>query len=235
MIDAIVLEIRSEEAVVSAARWLRISLQRYVLTALLGWTAAAAVSPGLGDEPFGESFALGMRVGLVGVPLLTIATMFVIILLADRRFEPPSGGAQRIRGGWMVVLPLALLLPVGLLVPLQYLILVSAQLAYVVWALPCQDARDTADVLRSLTDPAVPAEQRARMARAVGALRSRPVLEALVTAASDEEPVVAEAGLETLCTIWCRDGVIGGDLLLRLQPHDRDQVRALGVKVRSPW
>ncbi|MBT2458089.1 hypothetical protein [Streptomyces sp. ISL-86] len=99
----------------STARWLHISLQRYVLTALLGWAAAAAVLPSLGDEPFGETFVLGVRVGLVGVPLLTIATMFVIILLAGRRFEPPTDGAQRIRGGWMVVLPLVPLLPVGLL------------------------------------------------------------------------------------------------------------------------
>ncbi|MBT2408898.1 MULTISPECIES: hypothetical protein [unclassified Streptomyces] len=161
--------------------------------------------------------------------------MFVIILLAGRRFEPPTDGAQRIRGGWMVVLPVVPLLPVGLLLPLQYLIMVGTQLAYVLRALPCQDARDTADVLRSLADPGVPAEQRASIARAVGGLRSRPVLDALVNAATDEEPEVAEAGLEALCTIWQRDGVVGEDLLLRLRPQAQVQVRALGVKVRSPW
>ncbi|MFD4240286.1 hypothetical protein ACFWP3_01490 [Streptomyces sp. NPDC058525] len=219
----------------STGRWLRVSLQRYVLTALVGWAAAAAVLPALGDEPFGSAFALGLRAGLVGVPLLTLATMFVITLLAGRRFEPPDGGIERIRGGWMVVLPLAPLLPVGLLAPLQYLIVVATQLVYACWVLPAQDRHDTAGVLRSLADPAVPAGQRARIARAVGELRSRPVLEALVNAATDEEPEVAEAGLETLCTIWRRDGVVGEDLLLKLHPHDQDQVRGLGVKVRSPW
>ncbi len=219
----------------STGKWLWISLRRYVLTALLAWVIAASVLPALGDEPFAEEFALEMRVGLVGVPLLTIATMFVIVLLGGRRFEPPTGGPQRIRGGWMVVLPLALLLPMGMLMPLQYLIMVGAQLAYVVWVLPCEDARDTANVLRSLADPAVPAEQRARMARAVAGLRTRPVVEALVLAAADEEPEVAEAALESLCTIWRHDGVVGEDLLLRLAPQDQDRVRALGIKVRDPW
>ncbi|MBT2458090.1 hypothetical protein [Streptomyces sp. ISL-86] len=56
-----------------------------------------------------------------------------------------------------------------------------------------------------------------------------------MNAATDEEPEVAEAGLEALCTIWQRDGVVGEDLLLRLRPQAQVQVRALGVKVRSPW
>ncbi|KOU26404.1 hypothetical protein ADK52_09385 [Streptomyces sp. WM6372] len=219
----------------STGKWLRISLRRYVLTAVLAWVTAASVLPALGDEPFAEEFALEMRVGLVGVPLLTIATMFVIVLLSGRRFEPPTGGPVRIRGGWMVVLPLLLLLPVGMLMPLQYLIMLGAQLAYVVWVLPCEDARDTANVLRSLADPAVPAEQRARTARAVAQLRTSPVVEALVLVAADEEPEVAEAALEGLCTIWRYDGVVGENLLLRLAPQDQDRVRALGIKVRSPW
>ncbi|MFD3467132.1 hypothetical protein ACFWWM_12305 [Streptomyces sp. NPDC058682] len=133
------------------------------------------------------------------------------------------------------MLPLVLLLPVALLVPLQYLIVLGAQLVYLVWVLPCQDARDTADVLRSLADPAVPAEQRARTARAVAGLHGRPVVEALVQTSADAEPEVAEAGLETLCTIWRRDGVVGEDLLLKLDPQAQDRVRALGVRVRSPW
>ncbi|MGW6710770.1 hypothetical protein ACWGDE_38575, partial [Streptomyces sp. NPDC054956] len=83
----------------STAKWLGISLRRYLLTALLGWTAAATVQPGLGDDPFVESFVLGMRVGLLAVPLLTIVTMLVIALLAGRRVEPPPRGAHRIRGG----------------------------------------------------------------------------------------------------------------------------------------
>lgn len=154
----------------SSGKWLWTSLRRYVLTIVLAWVAAASVLPALGDEPFIEEFALEVRVGLVGVPLLTVATMFVLVLLVSRRFEPPTGGAQRIRGGWMVILPLLLLLPVGMLIPLQYLIMLGAQLAYVVWVLPCEDARDTANVLGSLVDPAVPAELRARTARAVAGL-----------------------------------------------------------------
>ncbi|MEU4732844.1 hypothetical protein [Streptomyces sp. NPDC023588] len=219
----------------STGKWLWISLWRYVLTALLACVAAASVLPALGDGPFVEEFALGMGVGLVGVPLLTIATMFVIVLLAGRRFEPPTGGPQRIRGGWMVVLPLVPLLPVGLLMPLQYLIMVGAQLAYVIWVLPCDDARDTANVLRSLADPAVPAQQRARTARAVAELRTRPVVEALVLAATDEEPEVAEASMESLSAIWRHDGVVGEDLVLRLPPQHQERVRALGIKVRNPW
>ncbi|MGW6691123.1 hypothetical protein [Streptomyces sp. NPDC054961] len=220
----------------STGRWLRMCLQRYVVTALLGGTAAALVLPVLGADPFGESLATGMTMVLVGVPLLTLATMFVIVLLAGRRFEPPTGGAQRIRGGWMVVLPLAPLLPIGLFAPLQGLIVLGTQLVYVVFVLPCQDARDTADVLRSLADPAVPAGERARTARAVGELRTRPVVEALMGATADAEPELAEAALETLCAIWRRDGVIGEDLLRRLSAEAQEQVRALGgVKVRSPW
>ncbi|MFI9064412.1 hypothetical protein ACIGQE_21485 [Streptomyces sp. NPDC053429] len=219
----------------STGKWLWISLRRYVLTVVLAWLTAASVLPALGDEPFAEEFALEAGVGLVGVPLLTLATMFVLVLLADRRFEPPTGGAQRIRGGWMVSLPLLLMLPVGMLVPLQYLIVLGTQLAYVVWVLPCDDARDTANVLRALADPAVPAEQRARTARAVAGLRTSPVVEALVLAAADEEPEVAEAALESLCTIWRHDGVVGANLLLRLAPKDQERVRALGIKVRSPW
>ncbi|WP_327389005.1 hypothetical protein [Streptomyces sp. NBC_01207] len=133
------------------------------------------------------------------------------------------------------MLPLLLLLPVALLVPLQYLIMLGAQLVYLVWVLPCQDARDTADVLSSLADPAVPAEQRVRMARAVAELQGRPVVEALVQTSADAEPEVAEAGLEALCTIWRRDGVVGEDLLLKLDLQAQDRVRALGVRVRSPW
>ncbi|MFF0217679.1 hypothetical protein [Streptomyces vinaceus] len=119
--------------------------------------------------------------------------------------------------------------------PLSYLVMVGTQLVYVFWVLPCQDARDTADVLVSLTDPAVPAAQRVRIARAVAGLRSRPVTEALVDAAAGEEPKVAEAALEMLCTVWQRDRVIAEDLLLRLRPDDQDRVRALELRIRSPW
>ncbi|MFD6115599.1 hypothetical protein ACFWG0_36700 [Streptomyces yangpuensis] len=188
------------------------------MTAALGWVAAALVLPVLGDDPFWASFGAGLGLGLVVVPLLTVVTMFVLVLLAGRRFEPPAGGPSRIRGGWLIVLPLVLLLPVAMLVPLQYLIVLVAQLVYLVWVLPCQDARDTADVLRSLADPVVPAGQRARVARAVAGLRGRAVVEALVQASADAEPEVAEAGLESLCSIWRRDGVVGEDLLLKLEP-----------------
>ncbi|WP_329375837.1 hypothetical protein OG625_00575 [Streptomyces sp. NBC_01351] len=219
----------------STGRWLWVCLQRYVMTVAVGWVAAALVLPVLGDDPFWASFGAGLGAGLIVVPLLTVVTMFVLVLLAGRRFEPPTGGPSRIRGGWLIVLPLVLLLPVALLVPLQYLIVLGAQLVYLVWVLPCQDARDTADMLRSLADPAVPAEQRARMARAVAGLQGRPVVEALVQTSADAEPEVAEAGLETLCTIWRRDGVVGEDLLLKLDPQAQDHIRALGVRVRSPW
>ncbi|MGW6981813.1 hypothetical protein ACWGE1_20600 [Streptomyces sp. NPDC054932] len=219
----------------STGRWLWVCLQRYVMTAAPGWVTAALVLPVLGDDPFWASFGAGLGAGLIVVPLLTVVTMFVLVLLAGRRFEPPTGGPSRIRGGWLIVLPLVLLLPAALLVPLQYLIVLGAQLVYLVWVLPCQDAHDTADVLRSLADPAVPAEQRARMARAVAGLQGRPVVEALVQTSADTEPEVAEAGLETLCTIWRRDGVVGEDLLLKLDPQAQDRVRALGVRVRSPW
>ncbi|MFJ8563738.1 HEAT repeat domain-containing protein [Streptomyces sp. NPDC093514] len=219
----------------TTGKWLWISVRRYVLTALIAWTVAASVTPALGNDPFINEFALEMSVGLVGIPLLTITTTFVLILLSGRRFEPPTGGPLRIRGGWMVVLPWAVLLPAALLMPLQYLIMVGAQFAYVIWVLPCEDSRDTANVLRMLADPAAPAEQRARIAQAVAELRTRPVVEALVAAAQDEEPEVAEAALTSLCTIWQHDGVVGEDLLLKLTDQDQDRVRALGVKVRSPW
>ncbi|MER6217506.1 hypothetical protein ABT213_26075 [Streptomyces sp. NPDC001674] len=219
----------------STGRWLLLCLQRYLMTAALGWVTAALVLPVLGDDPFWASFGAGLGVGLIVVPLLTVVTMFVLVLLAGRRFEPPTGGPSRIRGGWLIVLPLVLLLPVALLVPLQYLIVLGAQLVYLVWVLPCQDARDTADVLRSLSDPAVPAEQRARTARAVAELRTSPVVEALVLAAAAEESEVAEAAVESLCTIWRHDGVVGENLLVKLAPKDQDRVRTLGIKVRSPW
>ncbi|MFD8891818.1 HEAT repeat domain-containing protein [Streptomyces sp. NPDC059566] len=119
--------------------------------------------------------------------------------------------------------------------PLRYLIMVGAQFAYVIWVLPCEDSRDTANVLRMLADPTVPAEQRARIAQAVAELRTRPVVVTLVAAAQDEEPEVAEAALTSLNAIWQHDGVVGEDLLLKLTDQDQDRVRALGVKVRSPW
>ncbi|MGZ9933001.1 hypothetical protein ACXNSR_24375 [Streptomyces sp. NC-S4] len=130
---------------------------------------------------------------------------------------------------------MALFLPAALLMPLQYLIMVGFQFAYLIRILRCEDARDTAEVLRSLSDAAVPAEQRARVAHAVAGLRTRPVAEALVAAAQDGEPEVAEAALASLCAIWRHDGVVGEDLLPRLADRDQDRVRALGVKVRGPW
>ncbi|MFJ4776694.1 hypothetical protein [Streptomyces sp. NPDC088762] len=120
----------------STARWLRISLQRYVLTALIGWAVAAAVPHGMGDQPLSETFAVGMGVGLIGVPLLTFATLFVITLRLGRQPESVTGDPQRLQGAWMIVLPLAPLLPVGLLVPLQYLIIVSTQFVYAGLVLP---------------------------------------------------------------------------------------------------
>ncbi|MFD5622218.1 hypothetical protein [Streptomyces yangpuensis] len=220
----------------TTGKWLWISVLRYVPTALIAWAAAAMVTPALGDDTSAEEFALQMRLGLIGVPLLTIATTYVLVLLAGRRFEPRTDDdLLRIRGGWMIVLPLVPLLPAALLAPLQYLIIVSAQLAYVIRVLPCGDARDMADVLRSLADPAVPAERRVLIAGAVAELRTRPVVEPLVAAAGDEEPEVAEAALASLSAIWVHDGIVGEDLLLKLTPEHRSHVRALGIKVRSPW
>ncbi|MFJ6785825.1 hypothetical protein [Streptomyces yangpuensis] len=219
----------------TTGKWLWVSVLRYVPTLVIAWAAAAMVTPAFGDDPFAAEFALEMSVGLVGVPLLVIETTFVLVLLAGRRFEPWTGGGVRIRGGWMVVLPLVPLLPAALLVPLQYLIIVSAQLAYVIWILPCGDSRDMANVLRSLADPAVPVERRARIARVVAELRTRPVVEALVAATGDEEPEVAQAALASLSAMWVRSGVVGEDLLLKLAPEHQEHVRALGIKVRSPW
>ncbi|MER5764683.1 hypothetical protein [Streptomyces sp. NPDC002082] len=54
-------------------------------------------------------------------------------------------------------------------------------------------------------------------------------------AGGDPDPEAAEAALESLYGIWRRDGVVGEDLVLRLPEQGRVQVRALGVKVRSPW
>ncbi|THA58030.1 hypothetical protein [Streptomyces sp. A1136] len=71
----------------STGRWLRVCLQRYVMTAALGWVAAALVLPVLGDDPFWASFGAGLGAGLIAVPLLTVVTMFVLVLLAGRRFE----------------------------------------------------------------------------------------------------------------------------------------------------
>lgn len=122
-----------------------------------------------------------------------------------------------------------------LFAPHLYLILLATQLVYAVWVLPCGDSRATAGVLRSLADPEVPAQERARIAREVGELRSRPVVESLMGAAVDRDPEVAGAALESLYGIWRRDGVVGEDLVLRLPEQGREQVRALGVRVRSPW
>lgn len=220
----------------STGRWLWAALWRYVLTALVGVGALAAVLTSTEEGAAGLEFALGLRVVAVGVPLLTIATMCVIVPLAGRRFEPPTGGAQRIRGGWMVLLPLVPALPLALIAPHLYVILLVTQLVYVIRVLPCQDARDTADALRSLADPAVPAADRARIARAAGELRrSRPAVESLVAASADDRPEVAEAALDTLCAIWRRDGVVGEDLLLRLPAPGRERVSALGITVRAPW
>ncbi|WP_407837391.1 hypothetical protein ACE1OC_14685 [Streptomyces sp. DSM 116496] len=218
----------------STGEWLWTALWRYVLTAAVGVGALAGV---LGaTEGFADGvFSLGMRVVLVAVPLLTVGTMLVIVPLAGRRYEPPSGGPMKIRGGWMVLLVLVPALPLLLIAPHLFLILLATQLVYATCVLPCQDARATEDVLRSLADPEVPAERRAAIARAVGTLRTRPVVEALMGAAVDRDPEVAEAALETLYGIWRRDGVVGEDLLLRLPEQDREQVRALGIRVRSPW
>ncbi|WP_328740660.1 hypothetical protein OHA91_34465 [Streptomyces erythrochromogenes] len=51
---------------------------------------------------------------------------------------------------------------------------------------------------------------------------------------ADAEPEVAEAGLETLCTIWRRDGVVGEDLLLKLDPRAQGRVRALRRQGAEP-
>ncbi|MEV6951088.1 hypothetical protein [Streptomyces sp. NPDC051183] len=82
----------------TTGRWLVSSALRYLFVALAGWVAAAAVLP-RGSDPFGAVFGAGMLVGLLVLPLLTGATVLVLSLLADRRFEPPDGGAARIRGG----------------------------------------------------------------------------------------------------------------------------------------
>lgn len=218
----------------STGRWLWTALWRYALTAAVGVGTLAAVlgaTEGLTDGVF----SLGMRVVLVAVPLLTVATMAAVLPLAGRRHEPPSGGPLRIRGGWMVLLVLVPALPLLLIAPHLFLILLATQLVYATRVLPCEDARATEAVLRSLADPEVPAEQRAGIARAVGTLRTRPVVESLMGAAADRDPEVAEAALESLYGIWRRDGVVGEDLVLRLPEQGREQVRALGVRVRSPW
>ncbi|MDD9378663.1 hypothetical protein M8Z33_18750 [Streptomyces sp. ZAF1911] len=219
----------------SAGKWLWTALWRYVVTALAGVGAVAWAVAAMDKGPVGAEWAMALRLELVLVPLLTVGTMLVIVPLARRRYEPPSGGPIKIRGGWMVLLVLVPALPLLLIAPHLFLILLATQLAYVTAVLPYSDARDTADVLRSLADPEVPAERRAAIARAVGTLRTRPVVEALMGAAVDQDPEVAEAALESLYGIWQRDGVVGEDLLLRLPEQGREQVRSLGVKVRSPW
>ncbi|MCX4780806.1 hypothetical protein [Streptomyces sp. NBC_01264] len=218
----------------STGKWLVAALWRYVVAAAVGVGVLALVlgaTEGLTDGVF----SLGLRVVLVAVPLLTVGTMLVIAPLAGRRHEPPSGGPMRIRGGWMVVLVLVPALPLLFIGPHLFLILLVTQLGYAAFVLPCRDARDTAQALRSLTDPEVPAERRAEIARGVAALRTRPVVESLMGAAVDRDPEVAEAALESLYGIWRRDGVVGEDLVLRLPEQGREQVRALGVRVRSPW
>ncbi|MFB6517758.1 hypothetical protein [Streptomyces sp. NPDC056401] len=219
----------------SAGKWLWTALWRYVVTALAGVGAVAWAVAAMEKGAAGVEFAMALRLVVILVPLLTVGTMLVIVPLAGRRYEPPSGGPIKIRGGWMVLLVLVPALPLLLIAPHLFLILLATQLAYVTAVLPYSDARDTADVLRSLADPEVPAERRAAIARAVGTLRTRPVVEALMGAAVDPDPEVAEAALESLYGIWQRDGVVGEDLLLRLPEQGREQVRSLGVKVRSPW
>ncbi|MFE4262662.1 hypothetical protein [Streptomyces sp. NPDC056883] len=219
----------------SAGKWLWTALWRYVVTALAGVGAVAWAVASMEKGAAGVEFAMALRLVLILVPLLTVGTMLVIVPLAGRRYEPPSGGPFKIRGGWMVLLVLVPALPMLLITPHLFLILLATQLTYVTAVLPYSDARDTADVLRSLTDPEVPAERRVAIARAVGSLRSRIVVEALMGAAADQDPEVSEAALETLYGIWRRDGVVGEDLLLRLPEQGRERVRALGVKIRSPW
>ncbi|MER5488820.1 HEAT repeat domain-containing protein [Streptomyces sp. NPDC002812] len=218
----------------STSKWLVTALWRYVVTAAVGAGALAlalAATEGFADGVF----SLGLRVVLLAVPLLTVGTMLATVPLAGRRYEPPSGGPMRIRGGWMVLLVLVPALPLLLIAPHLFLILLVTQLVYATFVLPCGDSRDTADALRALADPELPAEHRARIARAVGSLSSRPVVESLMGAAADKDPEVSEAALESLYGIWRRDGVVGEDLVLRLPEQGREQVRALGVKVRSPW
>lgn len=218
----------------STGKWLVTALWRYVVTATVG-TGALALALAATDGFTDGVFSLGLRVVLLAVPLLTVGTMLATVPLAGRRYEPPSGGPLRIRGGWMVLLVLVPALPLLLIAPHLFLMLLVTQLVYATFVLPCGDSRDTADALRSLADPQAPAEHRAGIARAVGTLRSRPVVEALMGAAADKDPEVAGAALESLYGIWKRDGVVGEDLLLRLPEQDRDQVRSLGVRVRSPW
>ncbi|MCM1968010.1 hypothetical protein [Streptomyces sp. G1] len=218
----------------STSKWLVTALWRYVVTATVGAGALAlalAATEGFADGVF----SLGLRVVLLAVPLLTVGTMLATVPLAGRRYEPPSGGPMRIRGGWMVLLVLVPALPLLLIAPHLFLILLATQLVYATFVLPCGDSRDTADALRALADPEVPAERRVEIARRVGNLRTRPVVESLTSAAVDRDPEVAEAALESLYGIWRRDGVVGEDLVLRLPEQGREQVRALGIRVRSPW
>ncbi|MFJ6794993.1 hypothetical protein [Streptomyces sp. NPDC091268] len=229
----------------STGRWLVACVVRHLGVASAGWAVAMTLLPG--SESFFSRFADGMRAGLVVLPLLTLATLFVVTLLADRRFEPPTGSAARIRGGWMILLPLLLLLPAALLVPVQYAVMVAAQAVYVVFVLPCPDARAAAAVVRRVGDPALPAAERIRAAAALEPFATRPVLEALTTAVAGPwpgsdvppdpapDPEVAGAALETLIAIWRREGAAGEDLLRRLPEQARQRVLAQPIKVRSPW
>ncbi|MET9604880.1 hypothetical protein ABZZ17_07395 [Streptomyces sp. NPDC006512] len=219
----------------TTGRWLIVSLLRHLATAAVGWTAAASVLPVLGDGPSARQLGEGMLVGLLAVPLLTLATFLVLVLLCERRFEPPTGGAARIRGGWLVLLPLVPLLPLGLMAPLQYLIVLCAQVVFVMAVLPRADSLATAEAVRSVGDPDVPLEERIRVVHELARFSTRPVTVALVDAATGEEPRLAGAALDALCRVWRRDGVVGEDLLARLRPVERQRVRGLPVKVRSPW
>ncbi|WP_405489303.1 hypothetical protein [Streptomyces sp. NBC_00096] len=221
----------------STGRWIWAALWRYVVTAFVGVGAVVAVVAAAesGVRVRILDFELALRVLAVAVPLLTVATMAVILPLAGRRFEPPTGGPLRIRGGWMVVLPLVPALPMLLFVPHLYLILLAAQLGYVILVLPRQDSRATAELLRLLADPEVPAGQRAGIAQAVGTMRTRPVVESLMGAAVDRDLEVADAARESLYGIWRRNGVVGEDLVLRLPEEGRERIQALGVRVRIPW
>lgn len=217
----------------STGRWLWVCLQRYVMTGALGWVAAALILPVLGDDPFWASFGAGLGVGLIGVPLLTTVTMFVrpagrsAVRAADRRsLADPGRLADRAASG-----------PAAARGPARATAVSdrarrAVRVPGVGAALPGRPRHGGGAALTRR--PGRPCGAAGPDGAGGRGTADRVVVEALVQTSADAEPEVAEAGLETLCTIWRRDGVVGEDLLLKLDPRAQGRVRALRRQGAEP-